>query len=830
MTSMDLGFLPKIKCSNCGQNVEISAMGDHVCTPSEQKTPVTAMGSPPSNMISPKTSNATSDATRLPSPPPSAGLETPDHLKVVIGSRSSRLGAPPRIDPSIANRPFLQSTLTTPASSTGSHLPSPLSIHDAPRSPMSQSVESNPRSSPEDEPTLDQDTVFSFPMPGSRPPALVGTPSLKNDISLRTSARIASAPSPRPGLNVVPENVQLPPSPLPPQAELGQQGHGRGESIASQSSYRSSLGSTRHGESTTRSSASRSSTQSISRGLRSFINDTPPLPPAPLRTPNQASLGNDSKSEINRTPIARSERGNSYSGFDFGIDPSTVRPTQLEPSLKKHEQTEVTKQSRQHTSLSSSHSTNRLDLADTELNINANFPRKASEATSESATSITEFARAMGFDDPSGFTREESTASEYESSGARTGSSSGSSMSSLPSDTSLNREKNSDPLNLSSLVEDLPARTRQTIVEMPGRPRDTLDEIPRIPAVFFSPDSPTDPAIGQGSLSLIDEKREGSLLSQQSGIQKLAEQPSQLPSPSPTQAPRSIKPPQATEAFCQLPSTEPLPNHEAKPQSSQNEFHEPVPHFRPMQRSATEPISRPPTRSGARPKGDCKGCGEPITGKSISSSDGRLTGRYHRGCFVCFDCHSPFPSAEFYVLNNRPYCAQHYHERNGSLCSTCHHGIEGQYLETVEHNGSRLERRRFHPECLQCRTCRVLLKGDYFEWNGEVYCEQDARRAANSYYRPPPGHSGPMGPPHGGGPGAPGSLRPPGPPGPGARRRSPGGPPLAPNGRPYPPPPAGYRPPPSPTPSNGGLRPGPRYSSGGARRFPERRTTKLMMT
>jgi hypothetical protein len=137
----------------------------------------------------------------------------------------------------------------------------------------------------------------------------------------------------------------------------------------------------------------------------------------------------------------------------------------------------------------------------------------------------------------------------------------------------------------------------------------------------------------------------------------------------------------------------------------------------------------------------------------------------------------------------------------------------------VERNGGRPERRRFHPNCLQCRTCHVLLKGDYFEWNGEVYCEQDARRAANAYYRPP----GPPGPP--------GSLRPPGPPGPPGRRRPTiGSSPLA-QSRAYPPgpPPAGYRPPPSPGPSSGSLRPGPRYPSGGARRFPERRTTKLMM-
>ncbi|QQK40297.1 Paxillin-like protein [Penicillium digitatum] len=190
-------------------------------------------------------------------------------------------------------------------------------------------------------------------------------------------------------------------------------------------------------------------------------------------------------------------------------------------------------------------------------------------------------------------------------------------------------------------------------------------------------------------------------------------------------------------------------------------------------------------------------------GKSVSSSDGRLTGRYHRGCFVCFECHSPFQTADFYVLNNRPFCAQHYHERNGSLCAGCNTGIEGHYLETVERNPARPDRRRFHTHCLQCRTCHVLLKGDYFEWNGEVFCERDARRAAAASHPPPPG--------------PPGRRRPNLPPSPLAQsgQFSPG---------PYPMPGGRLGPAHGP-----GLHPGSRFPTGGGGRFPERRTTRLMM-
>ncbi|KAJ4402604.1 hypothetical protein N0V91_007143 [Didymella pomorum] len=76
----------------------------------------------------------------------------------------------------------------------------------------------------------------------------------------------------------------------------------------------------------------------------------------------------------------------------------------------------------------------------------------------------------------------------------------------------------------------------------------------------------------------------------------------------------------------------------------------------------------PPRRrpeSGPRPtearrlvptsKGNCRGCSEPIVGKSVKDSSGRLTGRYHRSCFVCRTCGDGFPTAEFYVYDNAPY-------------------------------------------------------------------------------------------------------------------------------------------------------------------------------
>ncbi|TLD15752.1 uncharacterized protein PgNI_01660 [Pyricularia grisea] len=204
-------------------------------------------------------------------------------------------------------------------------------------------------------------------------------------------------------------------------------------------------------------------------------------------------------------------------------------------------------------------------------------------------------------------------------------------------------------------------------------------------------------------------------------------------------------------------------------------------------REATRAPSRPGLRSQSRGRvpvnrGNCKACREPITGKSISSADGRLTGRYHKACFVCATCRDPFPSATFYVHDDKPYCEQHYHEKNGSLCGSCGTGIEGQYLADEAEE-------KFHPRCFRCSDCGQILDDGYFDVNGRRYCERDALRHVQPppSWGPPsrtgtPSNLGPRGPPSmrgssGLGPG----LQPGGPkgyPGPGGRPGRPmGGPP-----------------------------------------------------
>lgn len=140
-----------------------------------------------------------------------------------------------------------------------------------------------------------------------------------------------------------------------------------------------------------------------------------------------------------------------------------------------------------------------------------------------------------------------------------------------------------------------------------------------------------------------------------------------------------------------------------------------------VQQSKPRSRSRPRELPLPSSRGDCKSCKLPITGKSISSADGRLTGRYHKACFVCTTCQQPFSSATFYVLEDKPYCELHYHELNGSLCGGCGNGIEGQYLEDEN-------TKKHHPGCFRCGDCGLVLNDGYFEVGGRAFCEKDAWR------------------------------------------------------------------------------------------------------
>ncbi|OJJ42830.1 hypothetical protein ASPZODRAFT_155082 [Penicilliopsis zonata CBS 506.65] len=799
-------FLPTIKCSSCGVDVEISAMGDHVCSPLAaplQPPPlrITTTRSSPFRSPSPSpisTGTTESDlASRFPSPPSTA-------------PSPGRFGPPPRIDPAAANRPFLRPDVNAPSSNI-SHSISPLSAAvRSPYGPLQRSQTTPLPGGPISPELTNLDCAFP-PFPTAR--------SRSGTRSGRRSPLPDTVPPP------LPEGVSRSASPAftlpaPPQSESGNTygsppsfsslrgpvSHRREFSIDSKSSYRTSLASTRYGDTGSRPSTSHShrpSLASVTKGPQSWLDDAPPLPPAPLGILRSQSPANSMLTTITSTDEQHG-KGNTYSGFDFGISLGGQRSpngetAELNTFRVSHNPSEglssrgsaelflgtpspglsipasdladlAFEHSRESNSTSHGSVTYKAfrptdHLQPTSTTTTTTSTQQPQPEAEDETLSMSNLAQALGLDTENGTA---STISSDSSSPSGTHSG-GSSVSSLLSEASLSRRKISESGRLGAVNEEASFSSQQ------NKPRSEADDEaihtespvelapPRIPdPLFASPDSPTDPAImsrGVGGLSLLPERR---------------------PPPAPSSPPASPSP----------------PLHSSSPSSPPQERSSPP--IRPlMTRAATTPLTKP-----VRSKGRCRGCSEMIMGKSVSSADGRLSGRYHKACFVCHHCRAPFQTADFYVLNDRPYCGPHYHELNGSLCVACGNGIEGQYLETVGSSTSRRgSSQKFHPDCLQCHTCRIILRGDYFEWNGQVYCERDARRAAAATSptarRRPAMPSSPLVQSHGYPDLAPGPhLRPGQRPGPGQRPW--GGP---------------ERPPDSP----------------GGRRYPERRTTKLMM-
>lgn len=221
------------------------------------------------------------------------------------------------------------------------------------------------------------------------------------------------------------------------------------------------------------------------------------------------------------------------------------------------------------------------------------------------------------------------------------------------------------------------------------------------------PDSPTDPYLQHGRLAPVQEA--------ESSLESAKDEPidSYFQAGRLTPVPEMLSSPEIEKGQ----PTPPI----APPPEPENDESELVASLR--QR-------RPSTPGGI--KGICRGCSKPIMSgqKSVSSKDGRLTGKYHKECFVCMTCKEPFATADFYVHEDHPYCAHHYHVLNETLCESCGSGIEGPFLETSNVTGHGAPK-KFHPDCLKCATCKVQLGDDYFELSGKVYCEKDAFRMAS---------------------------------------------------------------------------------------------------
>ncbi|KAF2466040.1 uncharacterized protein BDR25DRAFT_269107 [Lindgomyces ingoldianus] len=675
-----LSFLPTIKCSSCGVDIDISQLADHVCAVSSaQAVEPTA----------PKLDRAaTFGASRFSSNSPNQ-------------ARPGRVPPPPRIDPSAANKPFRPQNQLTPLSSYSDPKSySPLSPINA-RQPfqMNRSATSPmplPLSPPSPDLPSNMDCAFP-PFPSQTPRS--AKPRSKDRLEPTYSHRYAEADpmyaplSPRMngGESVVKRMDTIAPGPFDgrggdsrPSTSNGRRtpvqheptrGHRR---TATQSStYSNSKGPNQR--TSVASNRSRSSTYSNgSVGLPSRPKLGPGGVPPPPRLPQtegiDAFLNRLQKETMEPLQIGQDSRSRTFplrkeSGEDAGLPPRPRRPSESNGSVRRPTDIESFKSGPRPANMFPAKSSSRagsksgitLDnvpplpvIPDYEKNL----PPKPLHTPSDSGQSDDSVSS-------SGFGSVASSRSSPPASVASAHSRKPSKVGGMNylGEVRIPRTASPDELFMDIPPPRLDNRDQPSGYNKGNAPAPLLQP----PPMPFSdaPESPLDPAIQRG---LLYERRP-------SDPQSSNQAPSLGISRSPPK------------------------------QVSTSELRDPA-------------IRRPPAG-----KGRCRGCSEPIVGKSVKDSSGRLTGRYHKQCFVCRTCRDPFPTADFYVFENSPYCEQHYHQLNGSLCKSCDRGIEGQYLETDQ-------RQKFHPKCFTCLVCRIVLRDDYYEVGGKVYCDRHAYHAS----------------------------------------------------------------------------------------------------
>jgi len=643
------GFLPTIKCSMCHRDIEISQMGDHVCSGGEATPPL----------------ESHDNFSKMPY------KENPTQ-----GSENLKLGRamPPNVDINAANRPFFRPDQLTPISSSPSRSVSPMTPNDMPRSPFGRPMRSGTVNRPPSPEVLSSNLDCAFPpFPVSKPAPASNRPTREagyGGMTLKPDDPLYAPISPRTATSggLLQRMNTIAPGPFdmngrrPSASTASINGHERQKSLKDVTmSSRTAEIESNIVRPKTASGHSRSSTTS-SNGSRSGI-------PKILRKEGYGGFGRPTPNEDALQPLRPEDRAQTF----------PLRSGSQEPSFRKASEPD------------------------------ARF-RRPSNDDSGRRPSV-----GSAGDSPPRMRR------------PSTSGSSGPDLSRPlpPRGASLMRPRTDIRLGNAPPV---PSHLNLAAEFGIGNPYHTPSESQSSNASGYSQESPTSsrssPPLSTGPggprREPADTSRLEALMSEvQSSMADL--QPRQNLSSSPPkrieQLPRGLASGKGLDPSLLFPESPIDPSIQGGQLS-------PIPSRNPARNQA--PVSPPkplPVRRTTASKGNCKGCGEAIKGKSVSSADGRLTGRYHKQCFVCATCSEPFQTSTFYVIDDSPYCERHYHKLNGSICQTCDRGIEGQYLETEK-------KQKFHSSCLTCADCKRNLRHDYFEMNGKVYCERDAFRRA----------------------------------------------------------------------------------------------------
>ncbi|KAI9759798.1 MAG: hypothetical protein M4579_002097 [Chaenotheca gracillima] len=618
------GMLPTVRCSDCSAEIEISRMGDHICS----GVPEPPRQQPPSNRW--RSDSATFSA-RSQSPQSSISSGPPPKIAPGPGPSSSpgpgpapgggstfpRTGRmpPPRIDPSAANRPFAPRDQLAPSNlGPNARSKSPATPSDGRKTPLRSATSPLPRMANPPSPELSNLDCAFPPFPMSNSPRVTPTDPKRSTPTIDTpEASPMFAPmSPKMAggngnvlqrMNTIapgPFGVKNTPITEEPSSMESKPGHKRNGTVGSSKDYTrapSVKGDRSHfpRPSTAGSEKSHSSSVSSGSGMRrNYVDEPPPaLPTAPFPLPTESTggyggMGRPKTPGNDVPPPDPAPIANRSQTFPLN-EPPSMADAPSGPLPRRPSEPAFKSQQRRPTVGSSGRPNLNTDVPrvpsgeeagpsprDAQSRNQRYPPRSASRADqrdqkwpSQPPPVPTNNDYAIG--NPYHTPRE-----SHSSSGSSYGSDikTGSSRSSPPlSDVPEHDTRQpSKPASIDNLMSEIQTSMQDFGPGLgppggpPGsrRPPPSAQQ-PRSPNVPLSPfpESPLDPAIRGG--------------------------------------------------YFQRPSFD---------DSSQAGSETPK----------TEASLSPKRRPTAAVKGNCRGCGEPIRGKSVSSADGQLTGRYHKHC------------------------------------------------------------------------------------------------------------------------------------------------------------------------------------------------------
>eukprot|EP00180_Rhodochaete_pulchella_P002157 Plantae.Rhodophyta-Rhodochaete_pulchella.ctg3253.p3 GENE.Plantae.Rhodophyta-Rhodochaete_pulchella.ctg3253~~Plantae.Rhodophyta-Rhodochaete_pulchella.ctg3253.p3 ORF type:complete len:245 (-),score=23.07 Plantae.Rhodophyta-Rhodochaete_pulchella.ctg3253:1063-1695(-) len=108
---------------------------------------------------------------------------------------------------------------------------------------------------------------------------------------------------------------------------------------------------------------------------------------------------------------------------------------------------------------------------------------------------------------------------------------------------------------------------------------------------------------------------------------------------------------------------------------------------------------------------DCDVCGKMLDEQYIKAAGKNL----HPECLNCNGCKDNLVNKKIMERDRTFYCEKCFALQFKEPCKKCGKSIVGEHVEALEG--------RFHPECLTCETCQVVLSSvEFREFKNKVYC------------------------------------------------------------------------------------------------------------